>query len=45
MTGYEYVVVGFCERTGKPIVAPVAWSTKAVERPYYYTCTCHGRGR
>lgn len=39
--GFEYEVVGKCPRTGKPIVAPIAWSSKR-PRPYYATCNCCG---
>lgn len=42
--GFEYEVVGKCERTGKPVVAPIAWSSK-LDRPRYYTCSCCGRKR
>lgn len=43
--GYEYEVVGKCERSGRPIVAPKAWSNKITPRPRYYTCCCCGRKR
>jgi hypothetical protein len=37
--GYEYYVVGECKRTGRPIVAPIAW-TSNLPRPSYATCIC-----
>ena len=40
--GFEYEVVGYCKRTGKPIVAPKAWSSTRMPRPYYPTCSCCG---
>jgi hypothetical protein len=40
--GFEYEVVGFCKKTGKPFVAPKAWSVKR-DRPWYPTCACCGK--
>jgi len=37
--GYEYETVGKCPRTGRPIVAPKAWTVQR-DRPYYATCSC-----
>lgn len=39
-SGYEYEIVGRCARTGRPIVAPIAWSHRTHPRPYYATCAC-----
>ena len=38
--GYEYEVVKICVKTGRPIVAPIAWSSVTMPRPYYATCGC-----
>lgn len=41
--GYEYRVVGYCKSTGRPLVTPIAWSSKDKVRPVYATCLCCSR--
>jgi hypothetical protein len=43
--GYEYVVVGFCKKTGRPFLAPIAWNHPVYDRPVYATCSCCGGKR
>jgi hypothetical protein len=48
VSGYEYEVVGYCKRTGKPFLAPIAWATVYLvdgglvsrQKPVYSTCSC-----
>lgn len=40
MSGYEYMVVGYCQRTGRQVLRPIAWSSEK-PMPLYYSCPCH----
>lgn len=35
-----YEIVGYCPKTGRPYVAPIAWSHPLISRPRYATCLC-----
>jgi hypothetical protein len=35
--GFEYEKVGECPKSGKPILAPIAWNSKD-PRPQYVAC-------
>lgn len=38
--GYEYRIVGYCARTKRPFVTPIAWSHRQNPRRIYATCIC-----
>jgi hypothetical protein len=44
--GYEYRAVGYCPRTGRPFLSPIAWnppswSDSPHKPPIYSSCLCH----